>query len=408
MSVSKEDLQNALANKKCRFSKLGKKCDFSKSTKFNISSHLGRCDDFRGCPTVFGTNTNYDPVNAVVDGVHWASNKKYDRVCICVPDENLGVESKQALATMVSAVRWLDVTLCFYRIVNDFIQVTLEKAELPKFLCLPRLCSWAESLESRKTAKIPAIGLDLQNRLVKRVPSFRWYRSVTGKGWSGRVAGWEFCELKDGHTEIHWGETDKDRKSNPPITSSNLTTLVSEIIKFASARANPTSKAGKTKHEHLLESCILRQGIPVMLPNNGRLLIPVIKADEPPFQFPALFSDKGNPSAKYIDVLMRDGDTPWVLELKVATNGEGQYYRHAITQAVLYREFLRRATPLHKWFHLHAIDPVKTRSAIGFPHMKDKTSSNRMQQLRRTARFFDVEVIELPDKWADLHKKCMK
>lgn len=398
MSVSNDDLKNVLD---------GQNCEFRESTEFSISSHLVRCDDFRGCPTVFATNTHYKPANAVVDGVHWALNENYDRVCVCVP-EDTDAESKQALATMVSAVSSLDVTLCFYRIVSDRIQITLEKARLPKFACHSKLDSWAESLKKRKDAKIPGIGLDLQDLVKDLVPSFRWYRSVTEKAWSGRVAGWEFCELKDRGKEIAWGATGKDRKNNSKITSSNLTDLVEKIRDFAANRANPTSKEGKTKHEHLLESCILRQGIHVMLPNYGPRLVPVVEPDEPPFQFPALFSDTDNPSAKYIDVLMKDGDIPWALELKVDTGSQGQYYHHAITQAVLYREFLRQAGPLHKWFCGRGLDPSKTRAAIAFPQMKDGTDSNRMPQLTRTARVFNVEVIQLQRKWDDLHEKCMK
>ena len=41
-----------------------------------------------------------------------------------------------------------------------------------------------------------------------------------------------------------------------------------------------------------------------------------------------------------------DDETPWAIEMKVAGSaGVGQYYRHAIAQAVLYREFIKQATP---------------------------------------------------------------
>jgi len=70
---------------------------------------------------------------------------------------------------------------------------------------------------------------------------------------------------------------------------------------------------------------------------------------------------------KILDALMRLGDTPYVVELKETSGSRlGQYYRHAITQAVLYREFVRRAEKIHSWFINKKLDPYKTRAVVAF------------------------------------------
>ncbi len=43
---------------------------------------------------------------------------------------------------------------------------------------------------------------------------------------------------------------------------------------------------------------------------------------------------------------MRQGSVPWAVEMKVrGGGGVGGYYRHAVGQAVLYRQFIRSASP---------------------------------------------------------------
>jgi hypothetical protein len=53
--------------------------------------------------------------------------------------------------------------------------------------------TWVAALlkESRRT--LPEFGRQLQERAA--VPTFAWYRSVTGSGWSGRLNGLQICTL---------------------------------------------------------------------------------------------------------------------------------------------------------------------------------------------------------------------
>jgi hypothetical protein len=51
-------------------------------------------------------------------------------------------------------------------------------------------------------------------------------------------------------------------------------------------------------------------------------------------QFPTLWGHGASP--RYLDALLRRGHTPLAVELKVASGGQGRYYRRALVQAVFY------------------------------------------------------------------------
>jgi hypothetical protein len=94
------------------------------------------------------------------------------------------------------------------------------------------------------------------------------------------------------------------------------------------------------------------------------------------------------------------GRTPWAIEIKVdidrSGTGMGGYYRHAISQAVLYREFIRAGTPLHSWFTGQDLDAEECCAAVVVP---DLTTGNARRDhrldLQSICKLFDVELIEV-------------
>jgi len=120
---------------------------------------------------------------------------------------------------------------------------------------------------------------------------------------------------------------------------------------------------------------------------------------EYPFQLPTLWAPQGR--ARFLDALMHSEKVPWAVEIKEPKGSSvGEDYRHAITQAVLYREFIRRAKELHSWFERQSLDASQCRAAIAFPKME---SNQKQQELLRhhqeVARAFGVEVIEIGHGW---------
>lgn len=113
---------------------------------------------------------------------------------------------------------------------------------------------------------------------------------------------------------------------------------------------------------------------------------------------PTLWGASG--SARYIDALLHKGRTPWAIEMKVDIGGTGTgiggYNRHAISQAVLYRQFIRAATPLHVWFTDQDLDADACRAAVVVPDLTaDNARRDHRADLQSICKLFDVELIEV-------------
>ena len=75
------------------------------------------------------------------------------------------------------------------------------------------------------------------------------------------------------------------------------------------------------------------------------------------------------------------------IEMKVQGPGEvGQYYRRAVTQALLYREFIRGAVPLHAWFTAHGLNAQACQAAVVVPGIYRRPRPNGANALPGSAR----------------------
>jgi hypothetical protein len=122
-------------------------------------------------------------------------------------------------------------------------------------------------------------------------------------------------------------------------------------------------------------------------------------------QFPTLWGTGG--PARYLDALLHKGRTPWAIEMKVDIDGRGTgiggYYRHAVSQAVLYREFIRAATPLHFWFQDQCLDANDCRAAVVVPDLTAESARrDHRADLQAICKLFDVELIEVDRQHAVL------
>jgi hypothetical protein len=240
--------------------------------------------------------------------------------------------------------------------------------------------------------------------------SFRWYRSVTGTEWSGRVEGLQVCTVRPdldniwlgvGKTGINGnGEARKaflaiSDWSEGIFSKSEINIVASIIRELVKSRRN--GKLNDFQKEHLLESRVLRGADEVKLKSG--VLETVCK--DYPFQFPTLWAPGGK--ARYLDALMRSGNIPWAVELKEPKgSSRGQGYRHAITQAVLYREFIRRAKGVHLWFTNQKLNAELCQAAVAFPRMENEDKPAKhlklrklFQQHKKVADAFGVEIVEI-------------
>lgn len=157
--------------------------------------------------------------------------------------------------------------------------------------------------------------------------------------------------------------------------------------------------------EHALESRVLRGLVSLDLDDGSRLQLLTGTADPHVnwgSQFPTRWGLPKASSARYLDALLRAGRTPWAVEIKVdGGGGTGKYYRHAVAQAVLYREFIRQATPLAPWFERHGLDQRECRAAVVVPEF-GRPDDVKKQRLAAVCRAFGVALICVPRAAAGL------
>jgi hypothetical protein len=102
--------------------------------------------------------------------------------------------------------------------------------------------------------------------------------------------------------------------------------------------------------------------------------------------------------ARYLDALLADDEgRPWAVELKDqdAGGGHGEYLRHGIGQAALYRHYIRSAAELDPWFASHGLQRTACQAALAFPTAAPSTAKG-IERLRSLAARFDVDVVEFP------------
>ena len=165
------------------------------------------------------------------------------------------------------------------------------------------------------------------------------------------------------------------------------------------------SQRGLVDHgqsEHSLESAILRGVVPV-LADGTRLGLPRETDGRQQriawgSQVPTLWWHGG--SARYLDALMKDGATPWAVEIKVAEagGGYGRYLRQGLTQAILYRHFLLAAHQYEAWFTSLGMDRSACRAALLYPQPTPQVAvkvEHKVAALDQLCRDFAVTPIRV-------------
>ena len=242
--------------------------------------------------------------------------------------------------------------------------------------------------------------------------SFRWYLGVGASYWSGRVEGLEVCRVyprkKIGLLRVgRRGKTGKRSEAGEEATrllegapedfnESDLKLVAEAISRIAKSRQEGKLRELDYQPEHRYEALILRGQIPIPAGNHpGRALLKPVFGNRP-FQFPAKWYTGDKP--RYVDILMREGNIPWVVELKYAKGWYGYWrcFRHAISQAVLYREFIRKTPAVRDLLQRNkGLDASACKALVAFPEPKS-SDLDQINQLIELAADFDVEVSTLP------------
>jgi hypothetical protein len=81
--------------------------------------------------------------------------------------------------------------------------------------------------------------------------------------------------------------------------------------------------------------------------------------------------------------------------------GVGGYYRHAVGQAVLNRQFIRSAGPLDPWFSRQGLDRTAVRAAVAVPVLDEQPLWRDC--LPALCDLMGVELVQMPHEYAALH-----
>jgi hypothetical protein len=237
----------------------------------------------------------------------------------------------------------------------------------------------------------------------------------TRAGWSLRLEGLEVGRVDDRGITLRVGKDSKvgNRSSqrrawveatghDEPLTTDDVNGAAQTITSFATSWHAPGQTRAE-QDEHALESRILRGATPIHVDNEPLALI---RKDDGVVNWGSQFPTKWGPGgkARYLDALLRNGSTPWAVEMKVEGGaGVGQYYRHAVAQAVLYREFIRRATPLHPWFDAQELDASRCQAAVVVPRLMNPRHERWRDHVTRLCAAFEVAFVEVDPSHARRH-----
>jgi hypothetical protein len=259
----------------------------------------------------------------------------------------------------------------------------------------------------------------LAQRLMRAVPreEFRAYPVLGSNNcWSLRLEGLEVAQIgpykgwadvgadydgRRGRERTTWLETVPDSRLDITDGDGSVDTSAAALNRFAEAWAEVLSGSGK-HNEHALESRVLRGLVPVRTSSGALDLLRGSDAARVNWgsQFPTRWGRTNARGARYLDALLRDGQTPWALELKVeGPQSVGYYYRHAVAQAVLYRHFIRSAIHLAPWFEGLKLDHTACRAAVVVPTFRSEHRKWR-DRLLQVCQVFDVELVEVPEQYA--------
>ncbi|MGY1640861.1 hypothetical protein ACI782_06960 [Geodermatophilus sp. SYSU D00703] len=242
---------------------------------------------------------------------------------------------------------------------------------------------------------------------------FRAYPMLTSKGWwSLRLEGLEVAQVGPRHGRLDVGKDYQGRRGPErttwlgtvpegrlEVTEDDVSIArATEAINHFADTWEKVLSARPRHNEHALESRILRGAVPITTADGALEILRMPGTDRVSWgsQFPTRWGRTASNAGRYLDALLRDGPTPWALEIKVeGPSGVGSYYRHAVHQAVLYRHFIREAVHLAPWFERFGLDHTACRAAVVVPEFAARDSP-WPGRLARVCDTFDVELITVP------------
>ncbi len=344
-----------------------------------------------------------------------------------LPDDTPS-EADQAMRSLRDAVQGVTARIWYRRAETGWIEDTAPAPTWPAGD--KRGKGWVDDLLlPRLTTPPGALALHIVDAV--NDPSLHLYPSAIGKGpndvWALRIDGLQIGTVGLDTGTLTIGKPGKNgdgpqRKTFTEVfgtPSVTITTSSDEpgdglsvpaaaekiralLLKFRETDIRGAPLAHRIKNhvpiidEHTLEARLLKGLIPHGWDKHQLVLDDELVARGS--QFPTLWGHGAKP--RYLDALLRHGSTPLAIELKVATGGQGRYYRRSLIQAVLYRHFITHADDLDAWFDIANLNRHATRACIGvpIPARWSPRFTNDLELLTKVAARIGAEVRVLDDR----------
>ena len=175
--------------------------EIDKSTLM-VSSKLIRCQDAEPMLVAMGSDrSKAEQINALVDAVHLYLQTigTTGNLRLVLGKKN----DKKVMAEIISAITLMIESLKIPLKVDLQIDFTRSDYSASQFTGIEKVQRWMSFLTDRDKKEPPKLARKL-SELVDD-DSFRWYQSVTGTEWSGRVEGLQVCTVRPDSDKILLG-----------------------------------------------------------------------------------------------------------------------------------------------------------------------------------------------------------
>jgi hypothetical protein len=353
-------------------------------------------------------------IDAVVDGLAWWLDRasSSERLHLLLDLQvDLDDEVAGALGSLVNALD-RGPRIAVWRIAQDGSAAEIAMAAGRFSTSKP--AAWAELLVDAGSAPIEGLAAELVEAVSS--PAFALYPKLTslasGEPWQMRLDGLEIGRVGAQSGTLRLASTKLDAPGEPrdtwrsvvgdaPRTFDTYTlpsavAKIRELVEGWTSTAHAGSVLQHGQAEHALEAHVLSGRVKLDW-SGGRLdlAVPFRNGMLGAAQFPTLWGVNG--PARYLDALLRDErNRPWAIELKdQLSGGNGAYLRHGISQAVLYRHYIRNVEALDGWFADRDLLRTDCQAAVAFPTALAKVRPT-IDSHRQIASLFGVEMLEFP------------
>lgn len=362
--------------------------------KTSFSSHLIRCDDLNGAPAYFigGEVTPEKRITSVIDALYLeAAYQNEEQSGSFQLMYGKGEEHKFVLQALSNLRNDLDTKLPF-TLLTDFEPAhdinACDFSQKPK--------NWHTDYLKRLIAGQTPVPVLAQINTLVDSPLLTWAPSSSdAQVWAGRIDGVQVCTIDDtGSGQLHVSaepraerividllEEHSHLKNGQSFDSNQFEDLKKSLQLIIDSR-----RSGR------LQECSLHDRVRFRVHRGKSKLgsFQVVCSD-----FPVKWS-ADDQEERFTDLIMRDQDTPILVQIEVSTGGRIQdSFRHAVVKAALGRNFIRKASFLHPWFETQGMNPEKCKAVVSFPKLTSARARSRFANLEAIAALFDVAILPI-------------